>query len=127
MNIFLWFFQIVIAAFSIMGSIWRFLNYDQAALDVASVGALSKGTWNAIGAFEIVCAVGLILPGILKIKPNLTAIAAACLTVEMLLISALHVNYYGFQIQPTNPAMWTIMLSVLAAFVAYGRLALKPL
>ena len=79
MSILLWIIQGVIALFCIMGSVWRFNNYEQAAKDVPSLNALSYGMWNAIGAFEIICALGLILPGLLKMKPVLTPIAAACL------------------------------------------------
>lgn len=127
MNILLWVLQILIAVFCIMGAVWRFSNYEQAAKEIASIKALSYGMWNAIGVFEIVCALGLILPGAFEIKPILTPIAAVCLTLEMLLVSGLHAYYFGFQLKPTNPAMWTIMLGALSAFVAYGRFVLKPL
>jgi putative oxidoreductase len=126
-NIVLWILQGVIALFCIMGSIWRFNNYEQASKDVPSLNALSYGVWNAIGAFEIICALGLILPGVLKMKPILTPVAAACLAVEMLLVTGLHVKFFGFQVTATNPATWSFMLAVLVAFVAYGRYALHPL
>ncbi len=126
MNILLWVLQILVAAVCTMGAVWRFFNYDQAK-DIASLQALPYGMWAAIGAFEIVCSLGLILPGLFKVKPGLTPIAAVCLTVELLLVSGLHVHFFGFQLSPANPAMWTIILSVLAALVAYGRTALKPL
>jgi hypothetical protein len=101
-------------------------NYEAASKDVASMGALSQGAWNAIGIFEILCALCLILPGALNIKPVLTPIAAAALAVEMILISALHLKFFGLSFQASNPAMWTISLSALAAFIAYGRFVLKP-
>lgn len=125
MNILLWTLQIILAFFCVTGSVWRFLNYEQAAKDVASMKALSYGMWNAIGVFEILCAVGLILPGIFKLKPSYTGIAAAALAVEMLLISGLHVKFFGFQLKVTNPAAWSLSFCILAAFVAYGRLALR--
>jgi hypothetical protein len=126
MNVLLWILQILVAAFCSMGAAWRFLNYEQASKDIASLKALSHGTWNAIGVFEIVCALGLILPGAFNVKPILTPIAAACLAVELLLVSGLHVHFFGFKLQTTNPAMWSIALAALAAFIAYGRIALKP-
>ena len=126
MNILLWVLQILIAVFCIMGAAWRFSNYEQAAKDIASMKALSFGMWNAIGVFEIVCALGLILPGAFNMMPILTPIAAVCLTVEMLLVTGLHARYFGFQLKPTNPAIWTIMLAALSAFVAYGRFVLNP-
>jgi hypothetical protein len=127
MNILLWVLQILVAAFCSMGAAWRFLNYEQASKDIASLKALSYGMWNAIGAFEIVCALCLILPGVFNVKTILTPIAAACLAVELLLVSGLHVHFFGFQLRATNPAMWSIVLAILAVFIAYGRIALKPI
>jgi formate-dependent nitrite reductase membrane component NrfD len=125
MNILLWILQVLVAWFCVVGAVWRFLNYDQAAKGIVSVQALSYGTWNAIGVFEIGCSLGLILPGAFKVKPSLTPIAAACLAVELLLVTGLHVHYFGFQFQATNPAAWSFTLAILSAFVAYGRLKLR--
>ncbi len=122
MNIVLWGLQIIIAFFCISGSVWRFFNYEEASKDVASMKALSYGMWNAIGAFEIICALGLILPGLLRLKPSYMGVAAAALAIEMLLISGLHIKYFGFQFKATNPAAWSFSLFVMAGIVAYGRL-----
>lgn len=126
MGILLWSLQVIIAFFCIAGAGWRFSNYEQAVKDVPSMAALPHGVWNAIGLFEVVCALGLIIPGIFNVKPVLTPIAAACLAVELLLISGLHIKFFGFQMQATNPAMWSGMLFLMATFVAYGRFVLKP-
>lgn len=127
MNIVLWALQGVLAFFCVSGAVWRFKNYEEASKDVPSMAALSQGMWNAIGAFEIICALGLILPGLLKMKTILTPIAAACLAVELLLVTALHVSHFGFEVKATNPATWSFALAILAAFIAYGRFVLKPL
>lgn len=122
MNILLWIAQIILAFFCVTGSVWRFLNYEQAAKDVASMSALSYEMWNAIGAFEVLCAIGLILPGILKLKPTYMGMAAAALAVEMLLLSGLHIKFFGLELKATNPATWSLSFFILAVFVAYGRL-----
>ncbi len=127
MNILLWILQVVIAFFCISGATWRLLNFEEAAKAIGSIAALPYSAWMAIAFFEIVCALCLIIPGLLKMKMKLTAMAAGALTIEMLLITALHVNYFGLAVTPTNPAMWTMMLSGMSAFVAYGRFVLKPL
>lgn len=127
MSIVLWILQAVIALFCIMGSAWRFMNFEQQAKDLPSLQALPQSIWHVIGLFEITCALLLLLPGIFNFKPNLTPIAAACLAVEMLLVTALHVKYFGVQPQASNPALWTFGLAVVAAIVAYGRFVLKPL
>lgn len=125
MNILLWIFQVAVALVTGAGAAWRMVNYAKDAQDVPSVQALSHGAWIALGSFEILCALGLLLPGLLGLK-GWTAIAAAALAVEMLLVSALHLKYFGFQFAATNPAVWTLGLAVVAAFVAYGRFVLRP-
>jgi hypothetical protein len=125
MNILLWILQVMVAGVCAMGAFWRYSNWEQAS-QIASIKAMSHGMWNAIGLFEIVCSLALILPGLLKVKPILTPLAALCLAVELLLVTGLNVHFFGFQYKPTNPASWSFTLAVLSAFIAYGRLVLKP-
>jgi hypothetical protein len=121
MNLLLWIVQVVVALFTCAGAAWRISNYEMAATQVASVGALPYVVWAAIGAFEIVCALGLILPGLLKMKRSWTPLAASALAVEMLLVSGLHCYYFGLRMAASNPALWTLALAALSALVAYGR------
>lgn len=74
-----------------------------------------------IGVAEVLGALGLILPGLLRIGPGLTPLAAAGLVVIM--IGATVVTLAG-----GDGAMALIPLAVglLAAFVAYGRWRLAP-
>jgi uncharacterized membrane protein len=121
MNIVLWIAQIVIAFQAIAGSAFRFFAYDTAAKDVPSVQALPHGVWNVIGVFEIVCALGLILPGLLRKGHRWTYYAAVGLAVEMFLVTLWHVRYFGLTPGAENPATWTFGLAVLSALVAWGR------
>lgn len=127
MNALLWILQVVVAVFAGAGSAWRIFNYPNEAQNIASLQALSRGTWTVIGIFEIICALGLVLPGLLGAKVNLTAWAALLLAVEMLLVTMLHAKYFGLAFQAANPAIWTLGLAIVAAFIAYGRFVAKPL
>ncbi len=127
MNILLWILQVIIAVYCIMGSFWRFWNYEKAVNEITSMNALPAWGWNAIGVFEVICALGLVLPGAFSMKPRLTSIAAIGLTIEMFLLTALHAYFFGPRVQATNPAVWTFMLCALSAFVAYGRTKLRPM
>lgn len=127
MNILLWVVQVVVAIYCIMGSLWRFSNYDAVAKGLASIQAFSPAVWNVIGVFEIVCALGLLLPGVFKTQINLVAIAATGIAVEMLLLTGWHFHFYGFEFRATNPTLWTLGLAIAAAFIAYGRFVLRPL
>lgn len=69
-----------------------------------------------IGAAEVAGALGLVLPAATRIQPRLTPIAAACLTLVMVLAAATHVMYGElFMLVPNS------VLGGLAAFVAWGR------
>jgi DoxX-like family len=77
-----------------------------------------------IGLCEAAGALGLILPGLLRIRPALTPLAAACLTVLMVCATILTPILMG-----TDPIFMTLMpfiVGVLTAFVAHGRTRLAP-
>ena len=69
-----------------------------------------------IGVTEVLGAVGLILPGLLRIRPGLTPLAAAGLVIIM--IGATVVTLAGGSVAP---ALIPLVVGLLAAFVAYGR------
>ena len=74
-----------------------------------------------IGVVEILGALGLILPGLLRIKPGLTPLAAAGLLIIMIGATVI-----GFMIGPASGALLPLIVAVLAAFIAYGRWRLVP-
>ena len=78
-----------------------------------------------IGVAEVLGAIGLILPGIVRIWPVLTPLAASGLVIIM--IGATVLTLVG--VVPVGAAMALIPLVVglLSAFVAYGRWRLVPL
>jgi hypothetical protein len=74
-----------------------------------------------IGVVEVLGALGLILPALLRIRPGLTPLAAAGLVILML-------GAVGITLAGGDGAMALIPLAVglLAAFVALGRWRLAP-
>jgi uncharacterized membrane protein YphA (DoxX/SURF4 family) len=74
-----------------------------------------------IGVAEVLGAVGLILPGLLRIRPGLTPLAATGLVIIM--IGATVVTLAGGSVAP---ALIPAVVGILAAFVAYGRWRLAP-
>src|SRR2546428_3618081 len=69
-----------------------------------------------IGVAEVLGAVGLILPGLLRIRPGLTPLAAAGLVIIM--IGATVVMWASGMVAV---ALMNVVVALLAAFVAYGR------
>jgi uncharacterized membrane protein YphA (DoxX/SURF4 family) len=74
-----------------------------------------------IGVAEVLGAVGLILPGLLRIRPGLTPLAAAGLVIIM--IGATVLTLAGGDVVP---ALMPLVVGLLSAFVAYGRWRLAP-
>lgn len=74
-----------------------------------------------IGVCEVLGAIGLILPGLLRIRPGLTSLAAAGLVIIMIGATVLTFAGDGFAM-----ALPPLVVGLLAAFVAYGRWRLAP-
>jgi len=75
-----------------------------------------------IAAAEVLGAIGLILPGLLGIRTELTPWAAAGLAVIMVGATVESIMTMGVAI-----ALIPLVIGVLSAFVAYGRWTLLPL
>jgi hypothetical protein len=79
-----------------------------------------------LGVAEVLGAIGLILPGLLRIRPGLTPLAAAGLVIIM--IGATALTLAG--VVPGGgvaPVLIPLVVGLLSAFVAYGRWRLAPL
>jgi len=74
-----------------------------------------------IGVAETLGAIGLILPGLLRIRPGLTPLAAAGLVIIMLGATVI-----GLGTDQIAMALIPLGVGLLAAFVAYGRWRLAP-
>jgi uncharacterized membrane protein YphA (DoxX/SURF4 family) len=75
--------------------------------------ARPRGGWRALGVFEM-------LGGILLVVPGVTPLAAAALALETLALAGLYARY-SLKVAVTNPLVWSVVMGLLAAFVAYGR------
>ena len=124
MNILLWVVQVVLALLSFAGGAYKVFSFDELA-KMPATGALSRGGWNALGVFEMLCAVLLILPAATKWMPGLTPLAAVALALESLALAGLYARY-SLKLTATNPLIWVVVMALMAAFVAYGRYAIRP-
>lgn len=122
MNILLWALQIALAVMCISGGAFQIFKIENLQKGVAAMRDLPRGLWAFLGAFGSVAGVGLILPGALGVLPGVTAIAAVAVAAENLLISAFYVRYGD-----RAPLPYTVVMALMAAFIAYGRFALAPL
>ena len=122
MNTLLWVLQILAALVYAASGVMKIFMFDKVSQDVPSFGALPRQAWTALGAVELVCTVGLIVPAALHWRPTLTVVAAAVLAVESLVFIWVHVQYHE-----VPPIIMSSVLGLLMAFVAYGRAYLSPI
>jgi DoxX-like protein len=118
MNVALWVVQGLLAVlFLFAGGAKLVLSLDQMAGPVALPGWFLR----FLGVAEVLGALGLVLPGLLRIRPGLTPLAAAGLVIIM--IGATVVTLVGGMVAV---ALMNLVVALLAAFVAYGRWRLAP-
>jgi len=112
-NVVLWIVQALLAALFLFGGIMKLVTPAQALEQQAHM----SGTFlKFIGVCETLGGLGLILPGIFRIRRELTPIAALGLVIIM--IGAVVVTV---KTGPAATAVFPAVTGVLCALVAYGR------
>ncbi|HET9212137.1 MAG TPA: DoxX family protein [Thermoanaerobaculia bacterium] len=122
MNILLWVLQVLAALVYGASGVMKVFMFDKISEDVRSFGALPRQAWMALGILELVCTAGLIIPAAFHWRPGLTVAAAAVLAVESLVFIWVHVKY-----REIPPIIMSGVLGLVMAFIAYGRMVLKPI
>ena len=120
LNIALWVLQTLLAALFLWhGQLMAFPPADMVAMINENIGpSLSV----FIGIAEILAAAGLILPGLTRIVPWLTALAAAGLMIVMSSATVLHL-FRG----ETASAISAFVIFLLVMVVAYTRWKVAPI
>ena len=114
----LWIVQSLLALlFLFAGGMKLVLPLEQLAGPITLPGPLLR----FIGVAEVLGGLGLILPGLLRIRPGLTPLAAAGLVIIML--GAIVLTLVAGLVAV---ALISLVVGLLAAFVAYGRWRLAP-
>jgi uncharacterized membrane protein YphA (DoxX/SURF4 family) len=122
MNILLWVLQVLAALMFGASGVMKLFMFDKISHDVPSFGAMPREAWMVLGILELVCTVGLIVPGAFHWQPGLTILAATVLALQSLVFVWVHVKYHEI-----TPIILSGVLGLLMAFIAYGRMVLKPI
>jgi uncharacterized membrane protein YphA (DoxX/SURF4 family) len=122
MNILLWVLQVFAALLYGASGVMKVFLFEEISQDVPSFGALPREAWMALGTLELVCTIGLIVPAAFHWRPRLTILAATLLAVESLVFVWVHVQYHEM-----TPMILSGVLGLLMAFIAYGRMVLRPI
>ena len=120
MNILLWLLQVLLAlAFFAHGSLFLF---PPAAMVEQMNAALPRWFQLFLGVAEVVAAVGLTVPGFTRIQPWLVPCASAGIMIVMISATTFHLMR-----GEVSSAITTIVLLVVATFVAYMRWRVAPI
>ena len=117
-NTLLWILQIVLGLTFISASYAHSIAAPALQLQppMAWLAAVPQPLLLFIALCELLGGLGLILPGLTKIQPRLTPIAAALLAVVMVLACGFHLTRGEYPNIGIN-----LVLATLAALIAYGR------
>ena len=118
MNYALWIVQGLLALIFLFAGGMKLLVPNDVLMSMVPPNSVALPGWflRFIGVAEILGAIGVILPRLLRIRPGLTPLAAAGLVIIM--IGATFVTLLGGQI---GAAFIPFTVGLLAVFVAYGR------
>ena len=122
MNLLLWVLQVLAALLYGSSGVMKVFMFDKISQDIPSFGALPREAWMALGILELVCTIGLIVPAAFHWRPHLTILAATLLAIESLVFVWVHAKYHE-----VTTLILSGVLGLLMAFIAYGRMALKPI
>jgi uncharacterized membrane protein YphA (DoxX/SURF4 family) len=118
-NALLWTIQVLLALiFLLSGGMKLVLPIAEMTKQIQLPGAFLR----FIGVAEVLGAIGLILPSLLRIRPVLTPLAAAGLTIIMIGATVITAVYLGL-----GSAIPPLIVGLLTAFVAYGRWRSVPI
>ena len=114
----LWIIQGLLAALFLFAGGTKLVLPLDVLMSMGSPNQIALPGWfvRFIGVVEVLGALGLILPGLLHIRPGLTPLAAIGLVIIM--IGATVITLAGGDVAP---ALIPLLVGLLSAFVAYGR------
>lgn len=122
MNILLWALQVLFGVYFLFMGIEHFNVSPGLPTQMAWIYELSPGLHIFSGTAEILGGLGLILPGLTRIRTRLTPLAALGLVFVMIGAAVWHV-----QRSEVPNIIMNIIIAGLVGFIAYGRWKLRPL
>ena len=123
MNILLWIIQILLALLFLFAGVPKLIMLDELMKNAPpDATRLPDFFLKFIGVCEVLGALGLILPGLLRKRQELTTLAAIGLLIIMIGAVVISIKDGG-----VAAGIVPLIVGLLCAFVAYGRWKLRPL
>jgi uncharacterized membrane protein YphA (DoxX/SURF4 family) len=119
----LWVVQVLLAVSFAMGGLMKLTSpVADIAVEAPWAAEIPVALLRFIGAAEFAGALGVLLPALTRIKPGLTALAAAGLSLIMIFAFVFHIVRGEAAATPVN-----VIFAGFAAFVAWGRFRKAPI
>jgi len=119
MNVILWIIQVLLALLFLFAGVTKLiLPVEEMTKQMAMPGMFLR----FLGVAEVLGGLGLILPGLFRIKTWLTPLAAIGLMIIVIGATVLTLKMGGGAM-----ALTPLAAAILCAFVAYGRWRMSPL
>ena len=119
----LWILQAVLAAMLLWAAFMKLLK---PVAEISTMwpwaGQVSAGFVKFTGIIDLLGAVGLVFPALLRIRPWLTPLAATGIVLLMIAASIFHVSRGEASLIGFN-----IVVAAIAAFIAWGRYVNAPI
>lgn len=123
LNISLWIAQGILAVLFLMAGILKSTQpIEQLAASLPWVKEVPPGLVRFIGISELLGAIGLVLPALLRVKPRLTFWASAGIATIMLFALVFHIATGEFSV-----IGMVVVIGLVATFVAWGRAKKVPI
>ena len=120
MNIVLWILQVLLGVLFVWAGGFK-LVVPIATMTSQMPTPMPGWFLRFIGVAELLGGLGLLVPGLLRMRPGLTPLAAAGLVIIMAGATAMTLAAGA-----VGPAMFPLVVGLLLVFVAYGRWRLRP-
>lgn len=120
MNVVLWILQALLALVFLAHGLMLLMPPPEVAAQMNEM--LPRWFSLFLGVAEVAAGIGLVVPGVTRIKPVLVPAAALGVVIVMIGATILHVVR-----NEMSPAAITTVLLVMAIVVAHGRLRLVPI
>jgi len=122
-NFALWVAQVFLAASLIWASLMKlFQPIEKLSAMWPWTGQIPVAMVKFTGIIDLLGAIGLILPALIRVKPKLTPIAALGIIALMICATTFHIIRGEASVIGAN-----IVFAILAAFVAWGRFKKVPI
>ena len=122
MHITLWVAQILVAFFLLTGAALKFQPIEKIAAMMPWAGQVPATVVRLLGVIDLLGAIGLILPSLLRIKPLLAVWAAIGVIALMVCAIVFHLSRGEASVIGVN-----IFCALIATFIAWGRLKKAPI